>query len=334
MKAQVIQSFGEPSVFETLNLPDIEQVPPNHVLICVSASSVNPVDCKIRSGKLASIAPAFPAILHGDVAGVVTQIGEGVNSFRVGDEVYGCSGGITGINGALAEYMLVDADLLALKPQSLTMTQAAALPLVSITAYEALIQRAQIKPEQTVLVHGATGGVGHIAIQLAKAKGAKVFATASNSQKMAIAKQLGADIAINYRDTPVEDYVDTHTKGRGFDVAFDTVGKDNLDRCFQAVNINGVVTSISTRSTHDLSILQGKGLTLHSVFMLIPLLYGINRANHGTILTQIARWVDEGKITPLIDTQAFKFSEVAQAHRHAESGSAIGKVTLTQDLSI
>ena len=208
MKAQVIQSFGQPSVFETLDVPNIKHIRANHVLIRVAASSVNPVDCKIRSGAVAEIAPAFPAILHGDVAGVVEAVGEAVTRFKRGDIVFGCAGGVKGLNGALAEYMVADADLLALKPQSLTMTQAAALPLVGITAYEGLIDRAKIRSGQRVLIHAATGGVGSIAIQLAKASGAEVYTTASTSQKLAIAQELGADVAINYRETTVSEYVD------------------------------------------------------------------------------------------------------------------------------
>ena len=330
MKAQVIQSFGAPSVFETLDVPKIKHIRANHVLIRVAASSVNPVDCKIRSGAVAEIAPSFPAILHGDVAGVVEAIGEGVTKFQPGDKVFGCVGGVKGVNGALAEYMVADADLLALKPQSLTMTQAAALPLVGITAYEGLIDRAQIRSGQRVLIHGATGGVGHTAIQLAKAKGAKVFATASNPQKLTIAQALGADVAINYRETTVSEYVAQYTNGKGFDVVFDTVGGENLDKSFQAATLNGTVVSISTRSTHDLSLLHSKGLTLHVVFMLIPLLYGIGRSTHGQILAKLAQLVDEGKMRPLIDPKSFNFSEVAAAHCYLESGQATGKIVLTQ----
>lgn len=331
MKAQIIQSHGTPDVFKTENLPISGKIPANHVLIKSLATSVNPVDTKIRSGIAQGIAPSFPAVLHGDVAGIVEAIGEGVTKFKVGDEIYGCAGGVKGNQGALAEYMLADADLLAPKPESLTMTEAAALPLVGITAYEGLMQRTQISPEHKVLIHGGTGGVGHMAIQTAKIRGCKVYTTVSTSEKMEIVKKLGADVAINYRQTTVEEYVNTYTDGKGFDLVFDTVGGDNLDKSFQATALNGTVVSISTRSNHDLTLLHSKGLTLHVVFMLIPLLYGINRKNHGEILAKLAQFVDEGKIRPLIDSQSFTFSEVAQAHRYLESGKAIGKVVLAQE---
>jgi NADPH2:quinone reductase len=329
MKVQAIAQFGDPSVFQTMDLPRPEIIP-GHVLIRVAATSVNPVDFKLRRGAMPAIAPAFPAVLHGDVAGVIEEVGEGVTAFKPGDEVYACAGGFKGMGGALAEYMLADADLVALKPRSLTMKEAAALPLVAITAWESLINRAKIQPGQTVLIHAATGGVGHIGIQLAKWAGAKVFTTASNARKLAIARNIGADIAIDYRQQTVEDYVAEYTSGKGFDVVFDTVGKDNLDKSFAAAALNGTVVSISSRSTHDLSPLHAKGLSLHVVFMLIPLLHQIGRSQHGKILFNIAKLVDQGVIRPLLDPKLFSFSEVAAAHQYAESGQAVGKVTLEQ----
>jgi NADPH:quinone reductase len=327
MKAQVIKQFGDANVFETIELPRPEVIS-GHVLIRVAATSVNPVDYKIRRGSASGIAPAFPAVIQGDVAGVIEEVGEGVTSFKPGDEVYACAGGVKGTGGALAEYMLADADLVAFKPKSLTMVEAAALPLVSITAWEGLIDRAKIQPGQTVLVHAATGGVGHIGIQLAKAFGAKVFATASSDEKLEIARQLGADIAINYRQKTVAEYVAEYTNGKGFDVVFDTVGGETLAKSFEAAALNGTVVSISTSQTYDLSPLHRKGLSLHVVFMLIPMLHNMGRASHGKILTEVAKLVDEGKVRPLIDSKIFNFDEAELAHRHLESGQAIGKVVL------
>ncbi|WP_126429740.1 zinc-dependent alcohol dehydrogenase family protein [Brevibacillus marinus] len=331
MKAQVIHSFGDPSVFQTAELPKPEVIP-GHVLIRVAASSVNPVDTKIRKGLLAGIAPELPAVLHGDVAGVVEEVGDGVTGFQPGDEVYACAGGIKGTaGGALADYMLADAALVAHKPQQLSMQEAAALPLVAITAWEGLIQRAAVKPGQHVLVHGATGGVGHIALQLAKWAGATVSVTASSEDKLAVARDLGADHLINYREQSVAEYVERLTDGEGFDLVFDTVGGENLDRSFQAAKRNGSVVTIAARSTHDLSPLHSKGLSLHVVFMLIPLLYGSHREQHGHILRSVAQIVDDGKLRPLLDLRSFTFAEAAEAHRHLESGQAIGKVTLINE---
>ncbi|MDT3498994.1 alcohol dehydrogenase catalytic domain-containing protein, partial [Bacillus toyonensis] len=156
MKAQIIHSFGDSSVFQLEEVPKPKLLP-GHVLIHVKATSVNPIDTKMRSGAVASVAPEFPAILHGDVAGIVIEVGEGVSKFKAGDEVYGCAGGFKGTtSGALAEFMLADARLIAHKPKNITMEEAAALPLVAITAWESLFDRAHIKPGQNVLIHGAT----------------------------------------------------------------------------------------------------------------------------------------------------------------------------------
>lgn len=329
MKAQIIEKFGKATEFKVLDLP-IPEVIPHHVLIRVLATSVNPVDYKIRGGIVPDIAPDFPAVLHGDVAGIIEKVGEDVNNFQPGDEVYGCAGGVKGMGGALAEYMLADAALIAKKPKSLNMLQAAALPLVAITAWEGLIEKAQIQSGQTILIYGATGGVGHIALQLAKFRGAKVYATVSNSQKAQIALGLGASEVINYRKQSVESFVNQHTDGKGFDIVFDTVGDDNLQNAFQAAALNGIVISTVSLSTQDLTLLHIKGLSLHLVFMLIPMLHNIARSHHGEILTSLAQLVDEGKICPLLDSKSFKFNDIAAAHDYAESGQAIGKVTLEQ----
>lgn len=158
MKAQAISSFGDSSVFKTIKISK-PKIKPGYVLIRVVATSVNPVDCKVRSGKYGQIAPAFPAILHGDVAGVIEDIGQDVSGFAVGDEVYGCAGGFLGEIGALAEYMLADAQLIAKKPRKLSMVEAAALPLVSITAWEALFEKIKVQAGQKVLIHAGTGGL-------------------------------------------------------------------------------------------------------------------------------------------------------------------------------
>ncbi|MBE9053480.1 zinc-dependent alcohol dehydrogenase family protein [Nostocales cyanobacterium LEGE 11386] len=327
MKAWVIEKFGEPNIFKEADLP-IPEVLPNHVLIRVAATSVNQVDLKIRQGILGDITPDFPAILHGDVAGVIEAVGEGVHRFKAGDEVYACAGGVKGLGGALAEYMLADNNLVAFKPKSLTMAEAAALPLVSITAWEGLIDRAQIQPRQKVLVYGATGGVGHIVVQLAKWVGATVYALISSDEKAIIANKIGAGFAINYRQQPVEEFVTEFTDGQGFDVVFDTVGNDNLQNAFKAARLNGTVVSLVSISKQDLTLLHAKGLTLHLVYMLIPMLYGVGRSHHGEILWKLAQLVDEKKLRPLLDFQIFSLAEIAEAHRHAESGQAVGKVVV------
>lgn len=328
MKAQIINKFGDPSVFELVDIP-IPQLKPGHVLIKVHASSVNQIDCKIRRGAVAAIAPSFPAILHGDVAGTVAAAATDVSQFKEGDEIYGCAGGLKGSGGALAEFMLADARLIAKKPQSLSMLEAAALPLVSITAWEALFKKTQLAPENTILIHGGVGGVGHIALQLAKWRGANISTTVRKNADFPLAKSLGANNVINAEEESVEDYVARLTNNRGFDIIFDTVGGSNLDKSLLAAGINGSVVTTAARSTHDLTAMHDKALSLHVVFMLLPILNNEGREAHGQILSKIADIVDEGKLKPLIDARQFTLETVAQAHELLESGQAQGKVVLS-----
>ena len=328
MPAIVLRQFGGTEHFVLSQIPRPAPAA-GQVLVRVKASSVNPVDTKIRSGMLAAIAPADPCVLGCDMAGIVAECGAGVTDFSPGDEVYGCAGGVKGSPGALAEYMVCDTRLLAPKPAGLTFEEAAALPLVSITAWDGLIDRAKVRAGQRVLVHGGAGGVGHIALQLCAAQGAEVWATVSRQEKADIARGLGAAGTINYRGQSVEDYVQQVTGGEGFDVVFDSVGGDNVARCFQAAAVSGTVVSISTRTNADLSPLHAKGLSLHVVFMLIPLLYNKGRERHGQILRELNVLIAAGKIRPLLDTQRFTFAEAAAAHTHLASGTATGKIVLS-----
>jgi len=327
MKAQIISSYGDHNIFQLQEIS--KPIPsPGQILIKVKATSVNPIDTKIRSGLVPAISPDLPAVLHGDVAGIVAEVGEGVTAFKVGDEVFGCAGGFKGTGGALAEYMLADPALLAHKPKNVTMEEAAALPLVSITAWEALVDRAKLKHNQNILIHGGTGGVGHIAVQLAKWLGATVYTTVSTKEKEELASNIGADYVINYKNIPVKQYVHELTEDRGFDVVFDTVGGKNLDSSFEAAALNGTVLAIAARSTHDLSPLHSKGLTLHVVFMLLKIIDQKQRHLHGEILQKIRQLVEEGHIRPLIDQKSFTFDQVNEAHAYLETNKAIGKIVL------
>lgn len=329
MKAQVITTFGDPSIFKPMILP-VPEIKSGHVLIKVAATSVNQIDCKIRSGVVPDIAPRFPAILHGDVAGTIEAVAKNVTHFKVGDEVYGCAGGVSGTGGALAEYMLADARLLAKKPAVLSMSEAAALPLVSITAWDALVLRVKLKRGMKVLVHGGAGGVGHIAVQLAKWCGAKVYATVLQDEQIELVKSLGADEVINVKTESVDQYVARLTKGLGFQVVFDTIGGSNLDSSFIAAALHGSVVTTAARSTHDLTPMHNKGLSLHVVFMLLPLLMNVHRKLHGKILTRLAdEVIDIGKLKPLIDPRHFTLDKINEAHALLESGKAQGKIVVT-----
>jgi NADPH2:quinone reductase len=328
MKGQLIKEFGAPSVFELSEIAK-PAVKSGHVLIKVFATSVNQIDCKIRGGLAKAIAPDFPAILHGDVAGIIEEVADDVKNFKVGDEVYGCAGGLKGSSGSLAEYMLADEKLIAQKPKSLSMLESAALPLVSITAWEALFTKAMLTNKNNILIHGGVGGVGHLAVQLAKWRGAKVFTTVLKNEDFPLAISFGASEVINAKEEDVEKYVSRLTENKGFDIVFDTVGGLNLDKSLNAAGINGSVVTTAARSTHDLSPMHNKALSLHVVFMLIPILKNQGREIHGKILSQIADIVDEGKLRPLIDSKQFTLESTSDAHRFLESGKAQGKVVIS-----
>lgn len=330
MKAQIIENFGGPEVFRPA---DIETPTPaaGEVLIRVHATSVNPLDTKIRAGGRA-IAPDLPAVLHGDVAGVVEAAGAEVTAFQPGDAVYGCAGGLKGSGGALAEFMAADARLLAPKPARLSFREAAALPLVSLTAWEGLIDKARLAGEGTdhprVLVFGGTGGVGHVALQLAKLHGAEVFATVASEAKARIVRELGADAAIDRRATTPEQMVAQYADDLGFDIVFDSAGGDNLYAAMTAARPHGQVITTLAMQTFDLTTAHMKGLSIHVVFMLVPLLTGIGRAHHGDILRRVAAEADAGRLRPLVDPATFTLEQAGEAHAHLESGRAVGKVVI------
>lgn len=328
MKAFAINAFGGPEVFQPIDIPK-PKIEPGTVLIQVKGSSVNPIDCKIRSGAVPSIAPPFPAILHGDVSGVVAEVGEGVTQFKPGDEVYGRAGGVKGTGGALAEFMLADTRTIAKKPKNLSFAEAAAMPLVTITAWMALFYKLDIKPHQHILIYGCLGGVGHIAVQLAKMAGATVAATVSVDSDVEIARKLGANEVINYRKEPVADYVKRLTHDKGFELIFDTVGENHLPSSFQAAALNGSIATTAARVTLDLTPMHQKALSLHLVFMLLPLLKNEGREVYGQILEKAAKLADAGTIRPLIDATRFTMADVGKAHVHLESKKAKGKVVLT-----
>jgi len=302
-------------------VPGAEQV-----LVRVHASGVNPLDTKIRAGKAAHARQPLPAVLGLDVAGEVADVGPAVSAFRRGDAVYGMVGGVGGLQGTLAEYVAVNAALLASKPKSLSMREAAALPLVTITAWEGIVDRAKVHASQRVLVHAGAGGVGHVAVQIAKAYGAEVFATVS-PEKRAIVESFGAT-AIDYLSLTPERYVDVYTSGEGFDVVYDTVGGATIDASFASVRrYTGHVVSCLGWSTHSLAPLSFRGASYSGVFSLLPLLTGLDQAHHGQILREAAALVDAGKLRPLVNDRRFSPAQIASAHEMVESGT-IGKMVV------
>ena len=320
-------------VLETANGPFVSrQVPrpvagPGQVLVEIAASGVNPLDTKIRAGGAAHAKHPLPAVLGMDLAGEVRAVGAGVDRFRVGDAVYGLTGGVGGLQGSLAQFAAVDADLLAHKPANLSMREAAALPLVVITAWEGLVDRARTHAGQKVLVHGGAGGVGHVAVQIAKALGAEVFATVSPEQFETV-RRYGA-IPIDHTSTTVEDYVARHTGGEGFDVIYDTVGGPVLDASFHAVRpYLGHVVSALGWGTHALAPLSFRAATYSGVFTLLPMLTGRGRARHGQILEEAARLAESGRLVPLMDERRYTLDAALDAHELVAAGRPRGKVVV------
>lgn len=298
----------------------------NQVLVRIAASGVNPLDTKIRAGKAAHARQPLPAVLGLDMAGRVEDVGADVTDFNVGDEVYGMVGGVGGLQGTLAEFVGADASLLARKPENLSMREAAALPLSTITAWEGLVDRAKVHAGETVLVHAGAGGVGHIAVQLALAFGAKVFATVSSDKKKVV-EGFGAT-PIDYRAMSNEEYVAAHTDGKGFDIIYDTVGGTTLDASFaSAKRYTGHVLSALGWGSHSLAPLSFRGATYSGVFTLLPLITGEGRAHHGEILARATELVEGGRLRPLLNERRFSTEEIGAAHELVENGS-LGKVVV------
>jgi NADPH:quinone reductase len=324
MRAYLVEETSGP--FRAVNLP--RPVPgTNHLLIRIVASGVNPLDTKIRAGKAAHARQPLPAVLGVDMAGIVEEAGPGITSFRPGDEVYGMVGGVGGLEGTLAEFISADADLVARKPVNLSMREAAALPLSVITAWEGLVDRANVRAGQKVLVHGGAGGVGHVAVQMARAFGAEVFATVSPEKKHIV--EASDATPIDYRSVSVREYVAASTGGAGFDIVFDTIGGSTLDASFEAAKIHtGHVVSCLGWGTHALAPLSLRGATYSGVFTLLPLLTGAGRGHHGEILARATALIEAGKLRPLLNERAFSAGEIAEAHSAVGAG-ALGKAVIT-----
>ena len=312
MKAMVITEFGGTDVFKESEVQK-PQPGPGQLLVRVYATSVNPVDYKIRqAGEWAGIKP--PVIIGYDVSGVVEAVGDGVTDFKVGDEVY-YTPEIFGRQGTYAPYHVVEEAIVALKPKNITHTEAASLPLAGGTAYDALITRAQLKVGERVLIHGGTGGVGSLAIQIAKASGAYVYTTCSKNQELA--RGLGADRIIDYKAQNFVDVVNKETNGAGVDVVFDTVGEALLSQSIQVTRPHGRMVGIVESLKGDFSGALFKNLTLHCLFL--------ERARYK--LDALRVLVERGLVKPVVDS-VLPLEKVAEAHQKLEQGGVGGKIVL------
>lgn len=332
MKAIAMSKPGTPEVLQLQDVPPPQIAQPQQILVKLKAAGINPIDTKIRS-RGTFYPDQMPAILGCDGAGIVEAVGNQVQQFQPGDEVYFCAGGLGEKGtGNYAEYAVVAEHLVALKPKSLTFEEAAAAPLVLITAWEALYDRARLAEGNTVLVHGGAGGVGHVAIQLAKIKGAQVATTVSSPDKERLVLNLGADKPILYRQTDFIAAILNWTDGKGVDIAFDTIGgKVFFDTC-NCVKIYGdLVTILEPKADlGSLKIARQRNLRIGLELMLTPMLKGLKEYQkyHGQILRHCATWIDAQKLKIHLQ-QSFPLSQAAIAHKTLEQGSMTGKIALS-----
>lgn len=308
MRAATQHSLGGREVLEVVDLPR-PQPRTNEVLVRVRAAGLNPTDWKHRAAGRFLGQPPF--VLGWDVSGVVEAVGVGVARFAVGDEVFGMLSYPYG-HGSHAEYVAAPARVFAKKPAGLDHVEAAALPLVSLTAWQMLIDYAQLTPGQRVLIHAAAGGVGHVAVQIAKAHGAHVIGTASG-KKHDLLRRLGADEMIDYR---TEDFTETATD---IDVVLDTLGGDTAMRSLRTLTPGGIAVSTVPVGPDDFTT-EATRLGVRALRMLVD-------SSHAD-LTAIAGLVDAGRLRPEI-AATFPLEEIAAAHRLGETGRTTGKIVIT-----
>jgi NADPH2:quinone reductase len=313
MRAMVLPRFGGPELFEERDLP--RPTPgPGELLVRIVASGTNPVDAKLRhDGSWAGL--RTPVVLGYDASGVVEGLGAGVKDFKAGDEVYFTPEIFGNTLGTYAEWNVVPAAIVAPKPRGLSHVEAAALPLAAGTAWDAIVRRLAVRPGETVLIHGGAGGVGVFAIQIARASGARVIATAG-SQNQATLQELGADVCVDYtREDPAAVAL-RETGGAGVDAVFSTVGGDTIARSIPATRQGGRLATILGISG-DLSAFFPRNQTLHGVFL----------TREGKRLRELAALVEQGKLAPVVD-QVLPLARVADAHRRLDSGHGRGKIVL------
>lgn len=301
----------------------------HQVLVRLKAAGINPIDTKIRQAP--DRFPVQPAAILGcDGAGVIEAVGSGVQGFAVGDEVYYCQCGFNGRQGNYAEYAVVDECFLAHKPEKLSFVEAAAAPLVLITAWEALHDRARISAGQTVLVHGGAGGVGHIAIQLARIAGARVITTVSDATKAAFVRDLGADETILYKERDFVAATLAWSQNEGVDIVLDTVGGDLIEQSCNAVKLYGdLVTILQLPADANWGTARKRNLRLTQELMLSPTLLEDEaaKAHQGRILADCGALFDQHNLRPVV-AKTFPLAEAAAAHSFLEQEHPLGKVVL------
>jgi NADPH:quinone reductase-like Zn-dependent oxidoreductase len=330
MKAILAEQYGPPEVLELADVP-VPKVGPNGVLVQVHATSVNPIDWKLRKGLLSALWKLrFPVIWGCDCSGVVAEVGSAVTLFKPGDEVYGFKHGKVAqtYRGAYCEYAVLPENTLAKKPAKLTHEQAAAVPLAAVTAWQALLKQGKMKSGSRVLIHAGAGGVGVFAIQIAKAFGALVAATAS-TRNQDFLHELGADLPIDYTREKFE------SKVSGYDIALDGVGKKVWGRSFKVLRAGGRLVTLtvpipsepSGRLRFFGSAITGVGAGTLRGLMAGKRLLVTSVKPRGGDLEKITALIEAGKIRPVVG-QVFPLEQTAEAHRVSETGHARGKIVI------
>ena len=334
MKAIAHFTPGSPAVLQLHDLPAPTIQKETDVLVKLRAAGINPIDTKLRA-RGTFYPDRTPHVLGCDGAGVVEAVGAAVQRFQVGDEVFFCNGGLGGSIGTYAELAVVDERFLAHKPAALSFAEAAAAPLVLITAWESLYDRGQLRAGEVlskkVLIQAGAGGVGHVAIQLAKLQGAEVCTTVSTAEKAEFVKQLGADLVIFYKNTDVVDGVLTWTGGEGVDLAFDTVGGETFYKTIPAVKFYGDLVTIlePDPALGNLKTARMRNLRISLELMLTPMLQGLVSAqeHQADILQQCASLCDRNLLKIHV-SKTFPLEQAQAAHELLEAGSVTGKIVL------
>ncbi|MDX1344268.1 MAG: zinc-dependent alcohol dehydrogenase family protein [Sedimenticolaceae bacterium] len=328
MRAVVVTAKGDPSMLDarTIDSPEISR--DNHVLVKIAAAGVNPIDTKVRAGNL--FGAEFPFIPGCDACGTVVETGTAVKSFKPGDKVWYCHGGLGLAQGNYAEYNVLEEWQLGHKPASIDEVQAAASPLVLITAWESLLTQARLQAGETVLIHAGAGGVGHVAIQLAKWRGARVITTVSSAEKAAIARELGADETIDYRNENLAERIAELTDGEGADVVYDTVGPAVFQDSIPLTAHYGRLVTLINPAGIDWTEARIRNLAVHFTLMLAP--WVRNLRDHWLrqvdILKQCGELFDSGRLQVRVQ-ETLPLEQAAEAHRIIEQGHASGKLVLT-----
>jgi len=329
MKAVLMTAIGDP---ETLQIKDIAQpdlISPTEVLVKLKAAGVNPVDTKLRRGFYPI--ENLPTVLGCDGAGIVEAVGTDVTGVKSGNEVYFFHGGTGLKQGNYAEYTVLDERFIARKPKSIDFIHAAAAPLVLITAWESLFDRAELTEGQTVLIHAGAGGVGHVAIQLAKQAGAKICTTVSSDDKAKFVSDLGADLAINYEEQDFVEAVMDWTDGQGVDIAMDNVGGPLIEATFPAIKHYGdMVTLLQADTNVDWTVARMRNIRFSMEIMLSPVLFNLIEAQcHQTeILEKCAQFFDNNELSIHV-SNTLPLENTIDAHKMIEAGSTTGKIVLT-----